>query len=186
MFTRNMWHWERIISGPYKGGWTHPCFVRGNKVLCSYMSRNSPPQQHAPLHCFFDYPSKVAGNSSNCDVNDLNGKITPHWKGGTGDFDRSMMFSLNDVLLSSSATPKVLTGEPFKNTDGCGKSFDFLFQADEDDDWFLSRSLHISDNVSVPMSVLEPTPIREDSRPTIGNFNILLEPLSDETIDTLF
>lgn len=36
----NMWHWERIVDGPFKGGWRHPYFVRGNRLLCCYMSRH--------------------------------------------------------------------------------------------------------------------------------------------------
>lgn len=37
----NMWHFERILDGPNKGGFHHPFFVKGNKELCSYMSRDA-------------------------------------------------------------------------------------------------------------------------------------------------
>lgn len=36
----NMWHFERIEKGPSKGAFMHPYFVRGNKELCSLMSRH--------------------------------------------------------------------------------------------------------------------------------------------------
>ena len=36
----NMWHFERILDGCHKGAWTHPYFVRGQKILCSKMSRH--------------------------------------------------------------------------------------------------------------------------------------------------
>eukprot|EP00339_Tiarina_fusa_P002791 CAMPEP_0117030288 /NCGR_PEP_ID=MMETSP0472-20121206/21867_1 /TAXON_ID=693140 ORGANISM="Tiarina fusus, Strain LIS" /NCGR_SAMPLE_ID=MMETSP0472 /ASSEMBLY_ACC=CAM_ASM_000603 /LENGTH=285 /DNA_ID=CAMNT_0004738305 /DNA_START=29 /DNA_END=886 /DNA_ORIENTATION=+ len=35
----NMWHFQRILEGPFKGAFIHPCFLRGKKELCSYMSR---------------------------------------------------------------------------------------------------------------------------------------------------
>jgi hypothetical protein len=37
----NMWHFERILDGPNKGGFYHPFFVKGNKPLCAYMSRDA-------------------------------------------------------------------------------------------------------------------------------------------------
>ena len=37
----NMWHFERILEGPYKGAFMHPYFVRGNKMLCTHMSRHA-------------------------------------------------------------------------------------------------------------------------------------------------
>jgi hypothetical protein len=39
----NMWHFERILDGPNKGGFYHPFFVKGNKPLCAYMSRDAKP-----------------------------------------------------------------------------------------------------------------------------------------------
>jgi hypothetical protein len=36
----NMWHFERILDGPNRGAFLHPYFVRGNKSLCSDMSRH--------------------------------------------------------------------------------------------------------------------------------------------------
>jgi len=35
----NMWHFERIMSGPHKGAFMHPYFVRDNQELCACMSR---------------------------------------------------------------------------------------------------------------------------------------------------
>lgn len=41
----NMWHFQRIMEGPDRGAFVHPCFIRSNKQLCSYMSRHvfTPP-----------------------------------------------------------------------------------------------------------------------------------------------
>lgn len=39
----NMWHFERILDGPHKGAFVHPYFVRGNRGLCAYMSRQFQP-----------------------------------------------------------------------------------------------------------------------------------------------
>jgi hypothetical protein len=38
-----MWHFERVLVGPYKGAFMNPCFVRGNKDLCASMSRHQLP-----------------------------------------------------------------------------------------------------------------------------------------------
>jgi len=52
----NMWHFHRITEGPNRGAFMHPCFVRGNKQLMSYMSRHS-----APLHSTSTEPHTPAG-----------------------------------------------------------------------------------------------------------------------------
>lgn len=41
----NMWHFHRILEGPDRGAFMHPCFIKGNKQLCSHMSRHvfAPP-----------------------------------------------------------------------------------------------------------------------------------------------
>ena len=36
----NMWHFERLVEGPYKGAFQHPYFLRDNKMLCRQMSRD--------------------------------------------------------------------------------------------------------------------------------------------------
>jgi hypothetical protein len=38
-----MWHFERILVGPFKGAFIHPFFQRGNKALCGAMSRHHLP-----------------------------------------------------------------------------------------------------------------------------------------------
>ncbi|CAJ1935416.1 unnamed protein product [Cylindrotheca closterium] len=37
----NMWHFERILDGPNRDSFHHPFFLRGNKELCAYMSRDA-------------------------------------------------------------------------------------------------------------------------------------------------
>ncbi|KAG7374572.1 HSF-type DNA-binding protein [Nitzschia inconspicua] len=39
----NMWHFERVLVGPFKGAFMHPCFQRGNRALCGAMSRHHLP-----------------------------------------------------------------------------------------------------------------------------------------------
>ena len=48
-----MWHFERVLIGPYKGAFTHPCFVRGNKALCASMSRHHLPSPEMYSQAFF-------------------------------------------------------------------------------------------------------------------------------------
>jgi hypothetical protein len=44
----NGWYFERILDGPDKGAFMHPYFVRGNKFMCTLMSRNFPPEPIPP------------------------------------------------------------------------------------------------------------------------------------------
>lgn len=44
----NMWHFERILDGPNKGGFSHPFFIKGNKPLCAHMSREAKPTLRHP------------------------------------------------------------------------------------------------------------------------------------------
>jgi hypothetical protein len=37
----NMWHFHRIMEGPHRGAFVHPCFIRGSKQLITYMSRHA-------------------------------------------------------------------------------------------------------------------------------------------------
>lgn len=41
----NGWRFERILDGPNRGAFHHPHFVKGKKVLCSYMTRNTCPSK---------------------------------------------------------------------------------------------------------------------------------------------
>mmetsp|Transcript_3937 Transcript_3937/g.10395 ORF Transcript_3937/g.10395 Transcript_3937/m.10395 type:complete len:280 (-) Transcript_3937:2382-3221(-) len=36
----NMWHFQRILDGPHRGGWKHPYFLQNKRSLCRYMSRD--------------------------------------------------------------------------------------------------------------------------------------------------
>ena len=40
----NFWHFERVLEGPEKGAFVHPFFLRGNRAMCSYMSRHVDPK----------------------------------------------------------------------------------------------------------------------------------------------
>jgi hypothetical protein len=44
----NMWHFDKILDGPEKGGYFHPYFVKGNKALCSKMSRKLIDKPESP------------------------------------------------------------------------------------------------------------------------------------------
>ena len=49
----NMWHFERLLVGPDKGAFVHPFFIRGNKALCSFMSRHINPRSALPISISF-------------------------------------------------------------------------------------------------------------------------------------
>jgi hypothetical protein len=40
-----MWHWDRITTGPLKGAWFHPAFLKHNKFFCMFMSRHTPAEE---------------------------------------------------------------------------------------------------------------------------------------------
>ena len=44
----NMWHFQRIDSGPDKGGLMHPFFIKDKKSLTAYMSRHVDPNDFQP------------------------------------------------------------------------------------------------------------------------------------------
>jgi hypothetical protein len=60
----NMWHFHRIMEGPYRGAFMHPCFIRGNKELITYMSRHvyatvaSSPTASSPVDCHDPTPER--------------------------------------------------------------------------------------------------------------------------------
>jgi len=207
-----MWHWERITAGPNKGAWMHPCFIRGNKVLCSYMSRHCSVQKpNVPLHWMC--PSKLLPSAEKIDSNRLGNMITR----GMGDL-ATEAFHLDDITL-----PKVQQntfGDQIESkipTDGICKNISAWFPTKgeivtgNDHKCFEDKIVNIQSGYNVPDSILEPTPIREDllsNRDNISflsdhflwgesdvfredvrscvNINLLLEPLSDETIDDFF
>jgi hypothetical protein len=60
-----MWHFERILEGKYKSAWMHPCFVRGNKALCSLMSRHGVPPNADAVRAMVATSKKLGMHQTN-------------------------------------------------------------------------------------------------------------------------
>jgi hypothetical protein len=85
-----MWHFERVLVGPFKGAFMHPFFQRGNKALCAAMSRHHLPSAEM-------YQQALAASSIS---NDNSG-------------DRQNVGRVNQYILSES--PNQLVKDRFTN-----------------------------------------------------------------------
>ena len=214
---RNMWHWERITAGPNKGAWMHPCFIRGNKVLCSYMSRHfSVPKANVPLHWMC--PTKLIPSSEKIDSNRLTTMMTR----GIRDLASEAFYLLDDHVVLLNQAQQEAFSDQIKSkspTDSISKNVSHLLPSNEivrkgDDhhqEWIEDKRFNGHGSFNVPISILEPTPLREDfqSNNNIGlmtyqfpneeidvfrdddyrschTISLLLEPLSDETMEDFF
>eukprot|EP00934_Nitzschia_sp_Nitz4_P007270 Nitzschia sp. Nitz4//scaffold22_size323478//177028//177804//NITZ4_000545-RA/size323478-processed-gene-0.469-mRNA-1//-1//CDS//3329543049//7260//frame0 len=166
----NMWHWERIVDGPYKGAWRHPYFVRGNKTLCRFMSRHlfsnnsSVSPSDSPIHINKgDFPSSI----------NLASSLSMSFPSLAADsFAKDMMnipanMKKQDVLPSVPQLSRQQGGQTLRFEH---RNLDFLDEI-------------VPTDVFDASSILEPTPI---FAPTSSTANHLLEPLSADIIDTLF
>jgi hypothetical protein len=123
-------------------------------------------------------------------------------------------FHLDDVMLSKTALDTFINPMKSKSpTDVICKSLSDSLPGNEivkgdDQDWFEDKNIDCDGGYDVPISVLEPTPLREDfplisnislvshkfasedtSRndvQTCHNISLLLEPLADEAIEDFF
>lgn len=158
----NMWHWERITAGPNKGAWMHPCFIRGNKVLCSYMSRHScGPKPNVPLHWMC--PTKLIPNSEKIDSNRLSNMISR----GIRDLANEA-FHMDDISFPKAPYDTFSDQiKPTSPSDGMCKSLSDLLAKKEivtgvEHELFEDNNINNHGGYYVPDSVLEPTPLRED------------------------
>ena len=196
----------------------HPCFIRGNKVLCSYMSRHcSVPKPNVPLHWMC--PSKLIPGSEKIDSNRISNMINR----GMRDF-ATEAFHLEDIIfpqapkdifsdqiISKIPTDGICKNGICKNQSVWSSSKEIVRGYDQElfGDNYKNLNYHVG--YYVPDSVLEPTPLREDfqANSNIGlmpdqlsteeidvlrnndsrschTISLLLEPLSDETIEDFF
>lgn len=178
-----MWHWERIVDGPFKGGWVHPYFIRGNKLLCRYMSRHGI---HTPD--VMEFQRTAQGMSHHNTIPQLFYKsslIAPI----KAHVDR-IEFPLKTLPILSHDPPKMDSTESSTTDDDWEPLPASLFY-DDDIKSFGGRLLPVhffeQSNSFLPLGetekmILEPTPLRE----SIIGMSRLLEPLSPETIDDIF
>lgn len=65
--TVNIWGFQRIISGPNKGGYSHKLFVRDNESLCCMMPRQKiKGGKHAKPRAYYPFKEKAAFNAELC------------------------------------------------------------------------------------------------------------------------
>lgn len=172
----NMWHWERILDGPFKGGWIHPYFIRGNKVLCSFMSRHGIPKLSI---------LQVLMNSPNVMQTTTNMSATPIKESEKIDFP--LIRINNDIVPSMEPLNTCkLRSTPMKVAEDDWEPLPTT-TCDEDSSLLERQLLHFIeepfDPLSFPQSgqMYEPTPIPEHA-----GMNQLLEPLSAEAFDAIF
>lgn len=68
----NIWGFQRIISGPNKGGYSHKYFIRSNESLCCMMSRQKiKGQKRAKPRPYFPFKAISASNGKSCGLNDI-------------------------------------------------------------------------------------------------------------------
>ncbi len=179
---RNMWHWERIIDGPFKGGWVHPYFVRGNKMLCTYMSRHGIPNPDM-IQYLLSSENTSAFHTSSPFLQNSEPNVSMKSHNERIDFPPATNPGLSNPLKMISSTYKAIDEDwdpipvaPFVENDFNS------FGGPQLSVHFVDPSSEILSLCESAQSILEPTPFRE----TADDTSRLLEPLSYETIDNLF
>jgi hypothetical protein len=118
-----MWHFERVLVGPYKGAFTHPCFVRGNKALCASMSRHHLPSAEMYSQAFSAQTNQfILNQPSNQLVTDRT-TTTDHQQHGTmktalksNDWDRVQQLISSIVPDYPSTTTNNTPAKTITNT----------------------------------------------------------------------
>lgn len=173
-----MWHWERILDGPYKGGWIHPYFTRGNKLLCTYMSRHGIPKLNVIQQVLMSSPEMSKNSLITQQLPSTMTMINQN-----RDYSDKLDFSFTRTTTSGT-NPLKMISESIKNIEEDWEPLPASFN-DEESTSFDGPTIHFSEHIQgaqfLDLKTLEPTPIREDS-----TFNELLKPISAETIDFLF
>lgn len=175
----NMWHWERILEGPFKGGWIHPYFIRGNKSLCSLMSRHETPKASGGATL------PVIAQRMN-DLQALRERLMmdnkTHTERAQSPVD-DLIGSLTLPMQFISTTCKIIEDdwEPLPASTFMEKTFD-SFEVQELPIHFLETDDSLFTLDDTESLILEPTPIRE----TFDGISQLLEPISPESFDEIF
>lgn len=182
----NMWHWERIVEGPFKGGWKHPYFLRGNKLLCSYMSRRMMCDPSVPPELLVKPQSQNQHEMSNAIKTNLSVPVVPSC----------------DKLMGAPSSMKWVSFRPSSPISSFSASSSLLCFGKGMDDEDEFAPLPISTNGTFlgfqsfskqDLSSLDPTPIREPkfdylAAPSIQfqTIHALSEPLPPDAFDDLF
>ena len=91
----NMWHFERIVDEGNKNTFVHPFFIRGQKALCSKMSR------HVKLPLSKDFYLRLCKSNNNGIVSEPTKPWSRNLASRASSF-RSEMFSKHTILPSPS------------------------------------------------------------------------------------
>jgi hypothetical protein len=180
----NMWHFERHRDGPEKGAFMHPLFVRGNKPLCTYMSRHAFATPQRSSHADFQSRSSMK-QMKLPDYNNAHRSI---------DESTSQLFTQESTLKKLSAgtvspisvidallVSQVTQDHNFDVSDGDlvsfeGQRFFFLdYEKPSTRPCCVSSTWEVFDDINpIPLPAAESSPLSP-----------LLEPLS-ESIETIF
>jgi hypothetical protein len=176
----NMWHWERILEGPFKGGWIHPYFVRGNKSLCSLMSRHETPKNSYSIFPLMAQKTNyVQGLREGLMMVASNNTHTENMEAPVQD----LIGTLTAPLEFISTTCKIIEDdwEPLPASNFMDKRFD-SFDVQELPVHFLAADDSLFMMEDAETLILEPTPMREST----DGLSQLLEPISPESFDEIF
>ncbi|KAL3918931.1 MAG: hypothetical protein SGILL_004007 [Bacillariaceae sp.] len=97
-----MWHFERVLVGPFKGAFMHPCFVRGNRALCASMSRHHLPSAEMYSRALLE------GASGRSNANGPQGKTQP-------TFNQYVLDNRPDQLLTIDRNQHFMESSPFRD-----------------------------------------------------------------------
>lgn len=205
---RNMWHFERVLEGKYKGAWIHPCFLRGNKPLCSLMSRHGAPPTADEVQKMLSQNQKLRMLLPNCislpqqhpdKVTVSHGPDNSGVRSGlpmnTWTYEPAPFFANKTEVVSSTQYHTVDTAKYICDMDDMWTPLpadspsldDSINSSKEDLDFLEGLQPMLSSNQ--PELMLEPTPLRESSVSrsipvSHAGLTQLLEPLA--TMDDIF
>lgn len=151
----NMWHFDKILDGPDKSGFFHPYFVKGNKALCSKMSRNIMDMPELPGNMRIVSKFKMSKHFKDEKPVEPDKMMTTFSKKLMQNLDNSQ-FSCNDetdVFAVALHTDNVIsTGNNYNTRAENALSFaaiDFDIQNNDLDDGFAGRSFFSVDYTEI-------------------------------------
>lgn len=197
-----MWHWVRILKGPYKGGWAHPYFIRGNRSLCDSMSRYCSPERFMlPVKSFVlaaaqrrlptiaEPLSHFERTSQTLDFPMRKNKYSPSTQSNAPPCSSSLksLVPITDIMCDDAPGWQGLF-EAFCTEEEGGVTTQYNGSS-----LFDSQRYNFPIDYTIaptPMAehelIIEPTPLRDDRLPNCGADPWLTEPLSMETITGFF
>jgi len=97
----NMWGFDRVGSGPYKGAYLHPCFIRGQPQLCESMQRTKIKGIHSKKLRKNSVNGDLLGGGSNHSLHSLSSNHSLSSYGGSSHSLRSLGSSHSVITPSS-------------------------------------------------------------------------------------